>query len=346
MKHFPNYFPFKILLLLLLLLLFLLSIVLYGCSSEVKYNEQSYSTPMADITIPEEVGNRLSRAETKTLPQENRVQVQPIRVTAKNVYLDKENIGEMTEHQLELKLKELAAKNDTVMRNARYDEKTWVLTKEKEGIKLNIDKIKEEAFAASSGKKIKYSYVKVMPEVKAKQLQENIKVIAKYTTPMLDRSKSRVNNIRLAAKKLDCKIIMPGEEFSFNQTTGSKSRKMGYENATIIVNTPEGPTHKKAPGGGVCQLSTTLYNAVRKCHLAVTERHEHSDEVHYVPDGKDATVMYNGADFKFVNNRKNPIMIRVYVGKKTVRIRILEKIYSPNSSNQQGNQQAEHTTTS
>jgi vancomycin resistance protein YoaR len=74
----------------------------------------------------------------------------------------------------------------------------------------------------------------------------------------------------------------------------------------------------------VCQVSTTLYNAVLQCGLKVTERHEHSDDVYYVPDGKDATVTYGGADFKFVNTRRSPVMIRVSVGRKALTVQIYE----------------------
>ena len=248
----------------------------------------------------------------------------PERRVKKNVYLGKKNIGGMSEIELAKMLKRIASKYDIAVRDASFDKKSWKVKKERTGVRLNVGKIMQSALSARPGTKLKYTYIKTKPKVKAEQLETNVRMIAKYTTPILDRSRSRVKNIRLVSSKLDKKIIMPGEEFSFNKITGRKTRKQGYENATIIVNTPKGPKHKKAPGGGVCQVSTTLYNAVLKCGLKVTERHEHSDDVHYVPDGKDATVTFNGADFRFVNNRKYPIMIRVYIGKRIVQVRIYE----------------------
>lgn len=305
MKRYSAFFYFRALSVLLLTVMF------SGCGSEAGNSEQNYSNQLVEATMPADTG-------------ENLPHINPVRIVAKNVYLGKENIGGTSEIELIAKLEKIAAKNDIMMRDAYYDAKTWVLKKERVGIMLDISKVKNAALSADSGKKIKYAYVNIKPHIKEAQLKGKVKQISKFTTPILDRSKSRVKNIRLAAKKIDYKIILPNEEFSFNLTTGSKTKKKGYEDATVIVNTPKGPKHKKAPGGGVCQLSTTLYNAVLKCHMKVTERHEHSDDVHYVPDGKDATVSYNGADFKFINNRKNPIMLRVYVGKRTVRVMILE----------------------
>lgn len=326
--------------------LLLLAIVLSSCGSEEGNRGQNYSTQKMEVTIQLDTDEILQK-NREALPQGNDNQrtgdsikqenapvnpdllqgndhLGPAGTVAEGVYLGRENIGGISETELAARLQEIASKNDIAVTEAHFDAKTWAIVKEKAGKKLDIDKTKNAVLSASSGERINYSYVNVKPKVTAVQLNGKVKLIAKFTTRLLDRSKSRVKNIRLAAKKLDYKIILPGKEFSFNRTTGSKSKKLGYEDATVIVNTPKGPKHEKAPGGGVCQLSTTVYNAVLKCGLKVTERHEHSDDVHYVAKGKDATVTYNGADLKFVNNRKNPIMLRVYVGKKTVRVDILE----------------------
>lgn len=249
----------------------------------------------------------------------------PIGTVARNVRLGKEIIGGMSATELKSKLSGIASKTNIEVKDAYLNDKTWSVAKGKNGRALNIEGTVKTALSAKKSEQVKILYDDVKPEVTETQLKAKIKTLARFTTRLLDRSKSRVYNIRLAAKKLDCTIVMPGEEFSFNKTTGSKSKKMGYKDATTIIKTPKGPEHKKAPGGGVCQLSTTIYNAVLKCGFKVTERHEHSDDVHYVPKGKDATVVYSGADLKFVNNRSNPIMIRAYVGKKTVTITILER---------------------
>ena len=328
--------------------LLLVAITFASCSSEAGNSIQNYSTQIVENTIQPDIDRSLPQKSFTSIPQDqeslaggdelkpgnvqNRADVlqqkedsNSVKTVANGVYLGKEKIGGISEALLDSRLEYIASKTNFDVVDAHFNDKTWNITKEKNGKVLNIESIKRAALSAKPGEYIKISYIIVKPKVTAAQLKGNIRLIAKFSTRILDRSKSRVSNICLAAKKLDYTIILPGEEFSFNNTTGSKSKKMGYKDATIIVKTPKGPEHRKAPGGGVCQLSTTLYNAVLKCGLKVTERHEHSDEVHYVPKGKDATVTYNGPDFKFINNRSNPIMIRVYVGKKTVSIYILER---------------------
>ncbi len=337
--------------------MFFIAVMFSGCGTSSGNGGQDYVKKMADVTMsgtdlpktdvplqnstlqdsastittspktaPQDAASsELASESTRNAPLNNVQEIEPVRSVAKNVRLGKEKIGGMTETELLSMLQGISLKTDITAVNASYDEKTWDMKKGKYGKRLNADKIVKAALSAKKGQVIQYSYSRVQPHIASKQLKGKIKLIAKFSTPFLDRSRSRIKNIRLASAKLDKMIILPGQEFSFNASTGSKSKKFGYENATVIVRTPKGPKHKKAPGGGVCQVSTTLYNAVMKCGLKVTERHEHSDDVFYVPDGKDATVTYGGADFKFVNTRKYPIMLRVTVGKRFLQVKIYEK---------------------
>jgi vancomycin resistance protein YoaR len=343
--------------------IFITAVMFSGCgtSSGSGSGGQDYATKMADVTIsgtglpktnapltdreplkpaspetaqPETISPETARPDaaspdpavekTRNVPSNNVRENKSVRSVAENVRLGKENIGGMTEAELLSKLKEISLKTDIAAIDAGYDVKTWKMKDSKSGKKLDTDMILKAAFSAKKGQVIQYSYSPVKPQIDSKQLKGKIKLIGQFSTPFLDRSKSRIKNIRITSAKLDGKIIQPGREFSFNASTGSKSKKYGYENATVIVKTPKGPKHKKAPGGGVCQISTTLYNAVMKSGLKVTERHEHSDDVHYVPDGKDATVTYGGPDFRFVNNRSNPIMLRITVHKRSLQVKIYE----------------------
>ena len=101
-------------------------------------------------------------------------------------------------------------------------------------------------------------------------------------------------------------IINPGQEFSFNETTGARTEAKGYKPATAYLN---GEVVQE-PGGGVCQVSSTLYNAVIFAGLKSTERHAHSYEPSYVTPGEDAAVSFGGPDFKFVNNSNYPVAIK------------------------------------
>lgn len=117
---------------------------------------------------------------------------------------------------------------------------------------------------------------------------------------------NRNNNLVLAAEKLDGVIVNPGEEFSYNKTIGERTISAGFKEAKAYAN---GDVVLDV-GGGICQLSSTLYNAVLLSNLDVTERHSHYFKTAYVSAGRDATVSWGTVDFKFKNTRKYPIKIQ------------------------------------
>lgn len=130
--------------------------------------------------------------------------------------------------------------------------------------------------------------------------------IASYTTKIQDKDKNRIYNIKRACKKLDGHIVKPDEEFSFNNKMGTMGAADGYKKAIGFDNKGNKIIMY---GGGICQISSTLYNAVLIANLEVTERHAHSRRVYYVPKNKDATVFSGGPDFKFKNTTNSNIMI-------------------------------------
>ena len=130
--------------------------------------------------------------------------------------------------------------------------------------------------------------------------------IAQFSTKIHNKDPERQNNITITCKTLSAKEITPGETFSFCDTVGKATSSKGYQEADIYVNGEK----KQGLGGGNCQVSTTLYNAVLKVpELQVVERHQHSGNVPYIQDGKDAAVAYGAYDFKFKNNTNNVIKI-------------------------------------
>ena len=131
-----------------------------------------------------------------------------------------------------------------------------------------------------------------------------------YTTSFSDSTKNRKYNIRFGADKINGTILKPGEVFSANDTLGKRTRKNGWKNAGAY----EGGEGVQQAGGGVCQLSSTLYNAVLYADLEIVERRNHSMPVHYVMRGRDATInsVGNIIDFKFRNNTSGDIIILAY----------------------------------
>ena len=129
--------------------------------------------------------------------------------------------------------------------------------------------------------------------------------LATYTTNYDSSNTNRNNNLVLAAKKLNGTIVKPGEEFSYNKTIGQRTIASGFKEAGAYA----GGQVVLDVGGGICQLSSTLYNAALLTNLEITERHNHYFLTSYVPAGRDATVSWGSVDFKFKNNRKYPIKI-------------------------------------
>ena len=129
---------------------------------------------------------------------------------------------------------------------------------------------------------------------------------SEFSTEIKTKSSNRATNIEITCSKLNGTIINAGEEFSFCKSIGVSKESEGYKKADVIV----GEKKIKALGGGNCQVSTTLYNAVLNCpDLEVTERHPHGKKVNYVPEGKDAAIAHGSKDFRFKNNSSKKLKI-------------------------------------
>lgn len=147
------------------------------------------------------------------------------------------------------------------------------------------------------------------------------KEIANFSTKIHNKEEARQNNIRITCNSLTNTEIKPGETFSFCNTVGKATKEKGYKEADIYV---EGEK-QQGLGGGNCQVSTTLYNAVIKVEgLEIVERHEHSGYVPYIEKGKDAAVAYGSYDFKFKNNTNKIIKIVMECKEQDITAKIIE----------------------
>lgn len=131
-------------------------------------------------------------------------------------------------------------------------------------------------------------------------------LLGTFSTRYDESNKSRTTNLKLAVSKINGKVIMPGETFSYNKTLGKRTAEAGYKDAAGYA----GGKVVQMIGGGICQISSTLYDAVVYANLDIVERHNHAFTTSYVGAGKDATVVYGSLDFKFKNNRQYPITIK------------------------------------
>jgi len=202
---------------------------------------------------------------------------------------------------------------------------------EKIGHKLNYKKFTElfyDFFYHYGQLKIEAPLTSVYPKVDS-ELLSNIHTqhIGRYVTYFRVGNKQRVHNIELAAEAINNHVVFPGEIFSFNKVVGKRTKEKGYLPAPVIV---KGEL-SEGIGGGICQVSSTLFNAVDKAGLKIIERYSHSRSVPYVPPGRDATVSWYGPDFTFKNNYNQPILLRT----KVLHGQLIVNVFSSDSINYQ-----------
>ena len=134
---------------------------------------------------------------------------------------------------------------------------------------------------------------------KTNEVSSEPEPIASFSTPLKSRANGRRNNIEITASVLEGTVIEAGQTFSFNEVVGKPTSARGYQKADVLV---DGKTIQ-AIGGGNCQVSTTVYNAALQVpDFEILERHNHSQKVPYIAEGKDAAVSYGSLDLKFQNN--------------------------------------------
>lgn len=143
--------------------------------------------------------------------------------------------------------------------------------------------------------------------------------LSSFSTNYSAQNVNRTTNLRLAANKINGTVVMPGEEFSYNKVVGERTIAAGYKEAPIYVS----GRVEDGLGGGICQITTTLYNAVVYANLEITERTNHQFVPSYAGASRDATVVYGAIDFKFKNNRNYPIKILCSVSSGVANFQIL-----------------------
>ncbi|HEX2945332.1 MAG TPA: VanW family protein [Clostridia bacterium] len=155
--------------------------------------------------------------------------------------------------------------------------------------------------------------------------------LAAYSTTFstaTENGRNRKFNMGLAVAKIDGLILLPGDEFSYNNVVGPRDTAHGYKEAHVYIN----GRVENGVGGGICQVSTTMFNAILKADLQVAERKSHSFTVGYVPLGQDATAYYGGTDFRFVNSTKWPIRLNAAVSGNRISFKLTGTNEAPDKS--------------
>jgi vancomycin resistance protein YoaR len=193
------------------------------------------------------------------------------------------------------------------------------ITPEKNGIKLNAELLEKEIISKINGDlsgdvEVQAPLDVIQASITAEQLSKVNTKLSTFTTTFATSTANRIENIRLATKSINGKLLMPGESFSFNDIVGRRTEARGYKEAGVIINNKL----DSGIGGGICQVSTTLYNAVIRANLDSTERRHHSLPSSYVGLGMDATVDYGSIDYKFTNTLPYPVFLEGYLSGKSV----------------------------
>lgn len=200
-----------------------------------------------------------------------------------------------------------------------------------EGIEVDIIYLKEQIYNMIKNKDIQNINLNIKiikPTINTEQVQSINSILGQFSTSFNNYT-ARGSNIYVAGNKTSDILLMPGDVFSYNKATGARTWSNGYKTAKVIVD----GKYVNGEGGGVCQVSTTIYNAALMSGLEIQEVHNHTFPSHYVSKGRDSAVSYGYIDLKFKNNLAHPIYIKNIVSNGIITSKIYgcnedkEKIY-------------------
>ena len=205
-------------------------------------------------------------------------------------------------------------------KDAYYTKNPLKIYKEEDGLDFAISIEQAKQMLSENKDEYEIPLKTIKPKITVANLDSGAypDQLSTFTTNYGTSDVNRNTNIALAAKSINSVVLMPGETFSYNDLIGECSTRTGYKAATIYMN----GELSTGIGGGICQVSTTLYNAVLRANLEIVERKNHSLGVTYVPSGQDAMVSIGSQDFKFKNNRDYPIKVVAFVGTGSITCQI------------------------
>ena len=204
--------------------------------------------------------------------------------------------------------------------DAYYTTNPYVVHPHVDGVDFAISMEEANKIFAVSPEQCSIALKVLSPNVTTNQIGTEAfpDLLGTYSTTFSTSNVNRSTNIRLATKKINGTVIMPGETFSYNQVVGKRTAAAGFKSAAVYA----GGEVTTGIGGGICQVSSTLYNSVLLANLEIVERYNHGFNPGYVPAGRDATVSWGGPDFKFKNSRNYPVKIVANVSGGKISIQI------------------------
>ena len=260
--------------------------------------ETSYFIENGQLIITK--GQEGVKIDTDNLLQ--KVKEQLIKPELVEEYID---IPVITAKPTEIDIEKIHSEIYKEVQDAYYTQNPFTIHPEVEGIDFDIEQAKK--ILEEDKDQYTINLIITKPKVTTDQIGTEAfpDQLATFKTTYDGGNTDRTTNLRLACEKINGKVLLAGETFSYNKTLGPRTASAGYKNAAIY----SGGEVVDGIGGGICQISSTLYNAVLRANLEIVERRNHQFVTSYVEAGMDATVVYGTTDFKFKNTRKYPIKI-------------------------------------
>lgn len=289
------------------------------------FNETAWILPYESISYKIEIDNAISNALLigrngnlfNRIVQIVNVVTNPVNINA-NVAFDMDYLRKILEG--------IKSEIDTTGKSAEVKFKVNEINYKKHvvGYSMELDTCFELVKKQLLNKKVS-DLVLIVNVIKPKILYEDIKniksTVAAFNTRFNEGDQDRSHNIRYACSKINNTIIMPGETFSMNEALGPRTIENGYKEANVIYKNEL----IKGPGGGVCQVTTTLYCSVLKACMDVVERMHHSLPLGYVKPGQDATIAEGNIDFKFSNNLGYAVAIKAFTSGNVLHVYLMSK---------------------
>lgn len=244
------------------------------------------------------------------------------------VRLGEYSLAGVRKQELTAHLTAISSQLNAKPRNAHKQQASLNLIPEHPGRQLDIEKTQERILRAKPGEAVEPAWKILQPSVTVHDLSSaapmNAKQIRQFSTPIIDTKPDRVENIRVTARLLNNTVVEPGEIFSFNKTVGMPTEAKGFKKGTVFG---DGGMLTQELGGGMCQVSSTLYNAALDSGMEIIERHPHSKPVAYITNGRDATI-YDDKDLRFRNTTGKPVIIKSWISNGRTHVTFYEPLHA------------------
>lgn len=295
-------------------------------SLTINYGEDSWVYTKDDFKVNSEIHTIIEEAQKRNAiledydTQKQIVEEYNSQGKSVNVAFDYIFVGLDDKIEEIIKSVEYAAEDSQIIFDATA-KKCFQISKHKNGLRVNKEELYyqiNEQFNKSNQIVVDLPTVEVEPEVTMEDNQAQTELVSTYTTYVADSTGNRKSNVVKAVNMFNGFVVEPTQEVSFNKVTGPHTASNGYKVATVIYN----GRFVDGVGGGICQASTTLYNALLLADVEILEVHKHSLPVKYVPLGLDAMVSEYVADLRFKNNADTKLYIQTITDSESVTVKV------------------------